>query len=297
MGNTPSAHSKRSKRSSTVHDSQLEKKTITKSKDRSINGRSYHAFENSVYMLPNDDLETDRLHEQHFIIKELLGFNIMEKAFHTLDFQSQLNVLDICCGPATWLCETSLDYPTCQFSGVDMCNQWPQVIRPVNLNFTQENILNGLPYPDNSFDFIQMRFVVLAFRTHEWSFVISEIRRVLKDGGCFQCIEMDMRSTKFCTSFGLDISAGAKLNTMLSLEHNMNVLQSEYRDLPLGWGGPIGTAYLHTYKGILNGLSPWFNQYLNINDRQTYDHLVREISQELAKTKATMGLHAILVQK
>jgi ubiquinone/menaquinone biosynthesis C-methylase UbiE len=75
----------------------------------------------------------------------------MEKAFATLDFQSQLNVLDVCCGPATWLCETSLDYPTCQFSGVDMCNQWPQVIRPVNLNFTQENILNGLPYPDNSF--------------------------------------------------------------------------------------------------------------------------------------------------
>jgi ubiquinone/menaquinone biosynthesis C-methylase UbiE len=40
---------------------------------------------------------------------------------------------------------------------------------------------------------LEKRFVVLAFRAHEWPFVISEIRRVLKDGGCFQCIEMDMR--------------------------------------------------------------------------------------------------------
>jgi hypothetical protein len=73
MGNThSSAHSKRSKRSS-ANDSQFEKKTITKTRDRFINGRSYHAFENSVYMLPNDDLEVDRLHEQHFIMKELLG--------------------------------------------------------------------------------------------------------------------------------------------------------------------------------------------------------------------------------
>lgn len=37
------------------------------------------------------------------------------------------------------------------------------------------------------------RFVVLAFKTNEWPFVISEIKRVLKDGGCFQCVELDMR--------------------------------------------------------------------------------------------------------
>lgn len=43
---------------------------------------------------------------------------------------------------------------------------------------------------------ISIRFVVLAFRTNEWPFVINEIKRVLKDGGCFQCIEMDMRVRK-----------------------------------------------------------------------------------------------------
>lgn len=37
------------------------------------------------------------------------------------------------------------------------------------------------------------RNVVLAFKSNEWPFVISEIKRVLKDGGCFQCVEFDMR--------------------------------------------------------------------------------------------------------
>ena len=37
------------------------------------------------------------------------------------------------------------------------------------------------------------RFAVLAFRSNEWPFIISEIKRVLKDGGCFQCVELDMR--------------------------------------------------------------------------------------------------------
>jgi ubiquinone/menaquinone biosynthesis C-methylase UbiE len=76
----------------------------------------------------------------------------MVEALKSLDFQGGgLDILDVCCGPATWLCETSLEYPNCHFSGVDMCSLWPQVIRPVNLDFTEANILQGIPYPDKSF--------------------------------------------------------------------------------------------------------------------------------------------------
>ncbi|CAO3672771.1 unnamed protein product [Rhizopus microsporus] len=137
------------KKLKTVKQNKEQEKRLT---SRIIYGREYHAIENSTYMLPKDDKEVDRLHDQHFIIKELLGFNIMKEAFHLLDFQkSNLNILDVCCGPATWLCEESLEYPSCQFTGIDMCSLWPQVIRPANLHFTEANILQGLPYPDNSF--------------------------------------------------------------------------------------------------------------------------------------------------
>lgn len=291
----------------------LQEKKHAMQQQRHINGRVYHATESSSYMLPRDDKEIDRLHDEHFVTKELLGFNIMAEALKSLDFQHGIDILDVCCGPATWLCETSLDYPNCHFSGIDMCNVWPQVIRPVNLNFTEANILQGLPYPDKSFDFIQMRFVVLAFKTNEWPFVLSEIKRVLKDGGCFQCVELDMRITtsdpvaktftdafdSLCNVSGIDASVGAKLDLLLTEggSVDMKILQSEYREIPLGWGGPIGKAYMQTFLGTMDGLSPWLKQSLNITDHQDYVALMERTKHSFIQTKSFIGLYAFLVQK
>ncbi|KAG1089290.1 hypothetical protein G6F42_020012 [Rhizopus arrhizus] len=314
---SPSSIKARKSKSSTLRNSKSnsvneEKKVPIKSDKRIIYGRTYHAIESSSYMLPKDDKEIDRLHEEHFVTKALLGFNIMIEALKSLDFQNGgLEVLDVCCGPATWLCETSLEYPNCRFTGIDMCSLWPQVIRPVNLTFTEANVLQGIPYPDKTFDFVQMRFVVLAFRTNEWPFIISEIKRVLKDGGYFQCVELDMRIIttdpiartyteafeSFCASYGLDASAGAKLDLMLTEGGAMKILQSEYREVPLGWGGPIGDAYIQLFQGTLDGLSPWLKQSLGITDHQNYDMLMNRTRQALIQSKSFMGLYAFLVQK
>lgn len=50
---------------------------IQKPTKRTIYGRTYHANEDSTYMLPRDDKEIDRLHEEHFITKELLGLYVV----------------------------------------------------------------------------------------------------------------------------------------------------------------------------------------------------------------------------
>lgn len=42
-------------------------------------------------------------------------------------------------------------------------------------------------------DFVQLRFVSLAFKTTEWANLLTEIRRVLRDGGVLQCIDLDMQ--------------------------------------------------------------------------------------------------------
>ena len=41
---------------------------------RTIEGRLYHDENESRYMLPRDEQESDRLHEQHFVTKEVLGW-------------------------------------------------------------------------------------------------------------------------------------------------------------------------------------------------------------------------------
>lgn len=75
---SPSSIKARKSKSSTLRNSKSnsvneEKKIPVKSDKRIIYGRTYHAIESSSYMLPKDDKEIDRLHEEHFVTKELLG--------------------------------------------------------------------------------------------------------------------------------------------------------------------------------------------------------------------------------
>jgi hypothetical protein len=77
----------------------------------------------------------------------------------------------------------------------------------------------------------------------------------------------------------------------------MKILQSEYREVPLGWGGPIGDAYIQLFQGTLDGLAPWLKQSLNITDHQNYEILMNRTAHALARSNAFMGLYAFLVQK
>ncbi|KAI9488387.1 S-adenosyl-L-methionine-dependent methyltransferase [Zychaea mexicana] len=235
----------------------------------------------------------------------------MAEAFQHLNFQrGGLAILDVCCGPATWLCETSLEYNNSQFTGVDMSDVWPKDIRPVNLQFRRANILQGIPYPDQSFDFIQIRFVVLAFTSDEWRKVLNELLRILKPGGCLQCIDLDMRVTlqdasqsrqlienfeQFYAMQGLDVAAGAKLDMRLS-DLDLRIVQSEYREVPLGWGGPIGTASLNLFMGKINGLAPWYKRAVDMSD-DAFRQLQDDTRALLVRSKAYMGLHAFLALK
>lgn len=84
---------------------------------------------------------------------------------------------------------------------------------------------------------------------------------------------------------------------MLTEGGAMKIIQSEYREVPLGWGGPIGDAYIQLFQGTLDGLSPWLKQSLGITDHQNYDMLMNRTRQALIQSKSFMGLYAFLVQK
>lgn len=111
-----------------------------------------------------------------------------------------------------------------------------------------------------------------------------------------------MEVESFCASFGLDASMGAKLDLLLTTDegvgrNDFRILQSEYREVPLGWGGPIGESYIQTFQGTLDGLSPWLKQSLNITDHHSYDALMKRTKEALIQSKSFMGLYAFLVQK
>lgn len=76
-----------------------------------------------------------------------------------------------------------------------MSDIFPNNIRPVNVQFEVGNVLDGLSFPDNTFDIVNLRLFILAFRTEEWAKVLKEIQRVLKPGGYILSREAGMLET------------------------------------------------------------------------------------------------------
>lgn len=85
------------------------------------------------------------------------------------------------------------EYPKCTYHGCDISDTRYKKVNVEKFIYTYGNVVKGLPYEDNSFDFVHMRLLVLALREEEWPTAISELIRVTKPGGMIQLLEMDLR--------------------------------------------------------------------------------------------------------
>lgn len=92
-------------------------------------------------------------------------------------------VLDIACGNGAWVLEMATEFPNSQFYGVDIVASYPTTVKPANTYFSQCDILssNGLPYPDEYFDYIHIRQVYTCFSENDWE-VNQKIKHQLLQG-------------------------------------------------------------------------------------------------------------------
>lgn len=81
------------------------------------------------------------------------------------------------------------EYPNVKFTGIDQISVIPQDIRPSNIDFSVQDVLCGLSFEDNTFDFVQMRLFSMTFDRAYWIQSLAEVYRVLKPGGYIQLLE------------------------------------------------------------------------------------------------------------
>ena len=55
------------------------------------------------------------------------------------------------------------------------------------------NVLQGLPFPDASFDFVHIRFLNAGIPEKKWPLLLAEVSRVLTPNGRLEIIETDMK--------------------------------------------------------------------------------------------------------
>ena len=82
-----------------------------------------------------------------------------------------------------WTLEMATDYGRSNFTGVDVAPTYPTITKPCNVEFLQANIITGLPFADNTFDYIVCRSMLFAFTIKDWMIATREICRVCKVGG------------------------------------------------------------------------------------------------------------------
>jgi ubiquinone/menaquinone biosynthesis C-methylase UbiE len=129
----------------------------------------------------------------HDMMKQCWGVDFASPIKQELTKRKDFKVIDVGCGSSgTWLLQLSEDYPLAKFVGLDKVSKFPKDFSQSNLQFTQGDILEGLPFEDNSFDFVHMRFAIMEFTEEQWEEkVVKELVRVCKPGGWVEFLEIE----------------------------------------------------------------------------------------------------------
>lgn len=136
------------------------------------------------YLLAQDLPEHNRLDFQHFFLKNVLHANYMAPV------ENPTTILDAGSGTGRWAAEVAESWPQARVTGVDV--QPSTSSAPLNARFIKHDILQGLPFEDNSFDYVHSRLLVLAIPASSWPKLIGEYLRVTRPGGWIEFFEGGM---------------------------------------------------------------------------------------------------------
>ncbi|KAI8391166.1 S-adenosyl-L-methionine-dependent methyltransferase [Radiomyces spectabilis] len=273
---------------------------------KTLGNRRFHNVETSTYWLPNDESELDRLDEYHFTLKDFFEGNVLGPGKSL--FEKPVKALDVGCGPGTWVLDMSTEYPKSDFTGVDLRDVTFPTKKASNSHFLVGNVLTGLPFPDNTFDFVQMRLLVAAIRVEEWPSAMKELMRVTKPGGLIQSIEIDLKVDEndktglvkamcdACTSRGQDPRVAIRIKDLLT-EAGAQVLHTERREVNLGGDDALATKFISVSKNSIHSMLPVLGPILNIDESEGLDKGLDRFCDRLRKSESRWYYSANLAQK
>ncbi|MGZ3598668.1 MAG: class I SAM-dependent methyltransferase [Ktedonobacterales bacterium] len=207
------------------------------------------------YLLPADLQEINRLDFQHYLLRHAFRGN------YAAPIGNPSSILDVGTGTGRWAWELATQFPQAHVVGLDIvpppteaeARSIGSASRPPNYQFVQGNVLDGLPFPKGSFDFVHMRLMVLALPADRWPSVIGELVRVTRAGGWVESVEyagernggpaitqlMDW-GTQAGALRGIDTAYSTRVGALLRAA-GLHDVRTQEVDLPLGaYGGRVG---------------------------------------------------------
>ncbi|KAK7428828.1 hypothetical protein QQZ08_004598 [Neonectria magnoliae] len=149
---------------------------------RQENGRTYHAYKDGVYVLPNDEKENERLDLQHNLL--LMTF---DGKLHCAPADKPFRrVLDAGCGTGIWSIDFADEHPECQVTGIDLSPIQPPFVPP-NVTFYVDDLEDDWTF-STKFEFIFSRFMTGSIRN--WPKYLKQCYDFLEPGGTLELMDI-----------------------------------------------------------------------------------------------------------
>lgn len=246
------------------------------------------------YLFPREPHEVNRLDLQHYALREALGANFLAPVHRPQA------VLDAGTGTGRWALDLGQLFPHALIVGLDSAVR-PDEGRPGGLAFVQGNIVDGLPFPDASFDFVHQRLLRAGLPLRAWPAAVAELVRVTRPGGLVELVEVrnGVRPSgpatrrlfslllRMCEAMELDVEGppGLALDRFLG-DAGIHPVRSRYVDVPTGeWGGRMGSFMASNVRHMFSGLAPVFEDRFQVPAAETL-RLVREMLQEFERFRS-----------
>jgi hypothetical protein len=150
------------------------------------NGRRYHAYREGEYLLPNDDLEQDRLDLLHHIFRLVLGGSLYRAPIADGRPPPE-RILDVGTSTGIWAIEMADEFPNAIVIGTDLSPIQPGWV-PLNCKFYVDDAEAEWNYPtDEHFNFIHARGVWGGIA--DWARFYSQVYQNLNPGGGLEIVE------------------------------------------------------------------------------------------------------------
>src|SRR5215472_9201927 len=197
------------------------------------------------YIFPRHPGEVDRLDLQHYALHEALGENYLAPV------GTPQSVLDVGCGSGQWAYDLCMEYSDALVVGIDLVPSKPD--RPPNFRFVRSNVLQGLPFVSDQFDFVHQRLLVGGVPANSWPALVHDLVRVTRPGGWIELVEVGFEvepagpattrmvemMQRLGRSLGLD-TTGIVIRSLDEYLRRAGVTDIQQRSLtiPIGeWGG------------------------------------------------------------
>ncbi|KAG9286984.1 hypothetical protein G9A89_001222 [Geosiphon pyriformis] len=153
-------------------------------------GKAYKIFQE--YELFSEK-STDRKELHHVLMKKVWKSLVSAPVLDRL-LKDECQVLDVGCGTGAWMQEMAAEYPKSKFTGMDIISNFEIDNANKNAEFFKHDLLNGIPFKNDTFDLIHQSFLNLFIPEKQWKEkVIPELVRVCKPGGWIELFESDLQ--------------------------------------------------------------------------------------------------------